>query len=48
MQQCWRDFQAGNHPVQERGVRLDVRRDDGSKEWRDLYTRVTRGPVWEG
>ena len=48
MQQCWRDFLAGNHPVQVRGVRMDVRRDDGSKEWRDLHARVTRAPVWEG
>ena len=43
--QCWEDFLAGNHPVQERGVRLEVRPDDGSKEWAELYARAQRGPV---
>lgn len=45
--QCWEDFLAGNHPVQERGARLQVWKDDGSAEWAKLYERVNRGPVQE-
>ena len=45
--QCWEDFLAGNHPVQERGVRLDVWKEDGSAEWSRLYERAERGPVHE-
>lgn len=44
--QCWEDFLAGNHPVQERGVRFEVWNDDGSKEWADLYARVQQGPIY--
>lgn len=43
--QLWDDFLAGNQPVDERGVRLTFRHDDGSPEWRDLYERAVRGPV---
>jgi L-alanine-DL-glutamate epimerase-like enolase superfamily enzyme len=43
--QCWADFGAGNQPVQERGVTMEVRPDDGSKEWADLYARAERAPV---
>lgn len=45
--QCWEDFLAGNQPVQERGVRMEVRLDDGSKDWAELYARAERGPVLE-
>ncbi|MFD2079101.1 galactonate dehydratase/D-galactarolactone cycloisomerase [Actinopolymorpha cephalotaxi] len=45
MADMWMDFLAGNHPVQEPGVRMDVRLDDGSPEWRELFTRAQRGPV---
>lgn len=45
IRQCWDDCLAGNVPVQERGVNLEVHPDDGSKEWMDLYTRAERGPV---
>jgi hypothetical protein len=45
MRQVWNDFLAGNHPVQERGVRMDVSVDDGSPEWADLYARASLGPV---
>jgi L-alanine-DL-glutamate epimerase and related enzymes of enolase superfamily len=45
--QCWEDFLTGNHPVQERGVRLSFRVDDGTAEWADLYERCHRAPVWE-
>lgn len=45
MQQCWDDFLAGNQPVQERGVRMDVTTDDGSRAFADCYARVARGPV---
>jgi L-alanine-DL-glutamate epimerase-like enolase superfamily enzyme len=43
--QLWDDFLAGNQPVEERGVHLTFRFDDGSPEWRDLYERTVRGPV---
>lgn len=42
---CWPHFKAGNDPVQEPGVRLEVWKDDGSPEWADLYARVQQGPV---
>lgn len=45
MSQTWADFLAGNHPVQERGAKMDVRVDDGSAEWADLYARAELGPV---
>lgn len=43
--QCWDDFWAGNQPVQERGVTMEVHADDGSPEWAELYQRALRGPV---
>jgi L-alanine-DL-glutamate epimerase-like enolase superfamily enzyme len=43
--QCRADGLAGNIPAQERGARMRVRPDDGSKEWADLYARAERGPV---
>ena len=43
--QCWADCMAGNVPVQERGVGMEVWYDDGSKEWADLYARAGRNPV---
>ncbi len=43
--QCWTDFLAGNQPVQERGVTMEVHPDDGSPEWADLYDRALCGPV---
>jgi L-alanine-DL-glutamate epimerase-like enolase superfamily enzyme len=45
LRQCWNDCQTGNQPVQERGARMEVRADDGSKEWAELYERTLRGPV---
>lgn len=45
LRQCWDDCFKGNQPVQERGVRMEVRADDGSKEWSDLYSRTEQGPV---
>jgi hypothetical protein len=45
LRQCWNDCYVGNNPVQERGVRLEVRPDDGSREWADLWARVSAGPV---
>lgn len=44
-QQLWEDFLSGNQPVTDRGVQLEVWRDDGTSEWRDLYERTLRGPV---
>ena len=43
--ECWVDFRAGNQPVQERGVRLEVHPDDGSREWSELYERARQAPV---
>jgi hypothetical protein len=45
--QIWEDFLTGNHPVQERGVRLDVWKDDGTDAWSRLYARAEQEPVWE-
>ena len=45
LRQCWNDCYAGNQPVQERGVRMEVHPDDGSKTWTELYKRTLRGPV---
>ena len=45
--QCWPHFMAGNDPAQEPGVRLEVRPDDGSGEWAELYARLQEGPVRE-
>ncbi|MDW8207594.1 MAG: mandelate racemase/muconate lactonizing enzyme family protein [Chloroherpetonaceae bacterium] len=45
MQQCWNDFLAGNQPVQERGVTMQVHPDDGSPEWEQLYARARIAPV---
>jgi L-alanine-DL-glutamate epimerase-like enolase superfamily enzyme len=43
--QIWDDCFAGNVPVQERGVSMEVRPDDGSQEWADLYARASLAPV---
>ena len=43
--QCWGDFWAGNQPVHEHGVSMEVRPDDGSPEWAALYARAQRGAV---
>lgn len=45
LKQVWDDGLAGNIPPQERGVRMEVHPDDGSKEWADLYARAERSPV---
>jgi hypothetical protein len=36
------------YPAQERGVTTEVRPDDGSKEWADLYARASVAPVRDG
>jgi L-alanine-DL-glutamate epimerase-like enolase superfamily enzyme len=45
--QCNEEALAGNIPAHERGVTTQVRPDDGSAEWADLYARAERGPVHE-
>ncbi len=45
MRQCWDDCWAGNQPVQERGVTMEVHPDDGSQAWAELYARAERSPV---
>ncbi|MBL7199199.1 MAG: mandelate racemase/muconate lactonizing enzyme family protein [Anaerolineae bacterium] len=45
LKQCWSDGLAGNIPAQERGVSMQVRPDDGSAEWAELYARAERAPV---
>ena len=47
MRQVWDDARAGNMPAQERGVRMQVRADDGSADWADLYARAESGPVYD-
>ena len=46
IQQCWTDAFAGNIPVQDRGARMHVRRDDGSAGWTEMHTRATAAPFW--
>ena len=46
IQQCWTDAFAGNIPVQDRGARMHVRRDDGSAGWAEMHTRATAAPFW--
>ena len=48
IQQCWTDAFAGNIPVQDRGARMHVRRDDGSTGWTEMHTRATAAPFWSG
>jgi L-alanine-DL-glutamate epimerase-like enolase superfamily enzyme len=45
--QLWDDAQVGNMPAQEPGVRTQVRADDGSAEWAELYARAQSGPVYD-
>lgn len=45
MAQCWNDFQLGHLPAQEHGVTLEVRHDDGSRDWASLYDRASVAPV---
>ncbi len=45
--QCWTDAFNGNIPAQDRGARMSVRPDDGSKEWAELWARVQLGPISE-
>lgn len=46
IQQCWTDAFAGNIPVQDRGARMHVRRDDGSKGWAEMYAKCSVAPFW--
>jgi len=46
IQQCWTDAFAGNIPVQDRGARMHVRRDDGSAGWAEMHERATTAPFW--
>jgi len=45
--QCRPWFLAGNGPIQEPGVRLEVWTDDGTPEWADLHAQVQMAPVHE-
>ena len=38
-------FLSGNGPAQVEGVRLELRLDDGSEGWSDLFLRVQKHPV---
>jgi hypothetical protein len=44
--QCRVDALSGSLPAQQRGARMEVRPDDGTPEWTDLYTRAKDGPVF--
>lgn len=48
IQQCWTDSFNGNIPVQDRGARMHVRRDDGSKQWAEMMERASIAPFWSG
>lgn len=45
MKQCWDDCLAGNQPVQDRGVTMEVHNADEADEWANLYTRAEVGPI---
>lgn len=50
MQQCWDDFLAGNHPVQERGVVMEINPEADASDptaWKELYERACLGPVYD-
>jgi L-alanine-DL-glutamate epimerase-like enolase superfamily enzyme len=47
IRQCWDEGLSGSIPAQARGVRMEVRPDDGSPEWADLRARAERGPVYD-
>ena len=46
IQQCWTDAFAANIPAQDRGARMDVRKDDGSKDWAEKFERATKALFW--
>jgi hypothetical protein len=43
----WDDFEAGNQPLFNQDVRLEIVPDDGSAAWADLARRAEAGPVRE-
>jgi hypothetical protein len=46
--QLWADFELnGTLPVQAPGTSLAVREDDGSRDFRALFDRVSRAPLWD-
>jgi hypothetical protein len=45
IRQCREDALAGNIPVQEAGVTSQIRPDDGSQTWAELFARAQSGPV---
>ncbi len=45
MKQVWDDCLAGNQPVQDRGVAMEVNSADEPGEWADLYARAEAGPI---
>ena len=45
LKQVWNDGHMGNIPAQERGVRMIVRPDDGTPEWRELFHRAQLSPI---
>jgi L-alanine-DL-glutamate epimerase-like enolase superfamily enzyme len=45
IKQCWNDAKLGSIPAQERGVTMQVRPDDGTRDWSELYERASREPV---
>jgi L-alanine-DL-glutamate epimerase-like enolase superfamily enzyme len=47
IRQCWDQALSGSIPAQARGVRMEVRPDDASPEWAELYARAERGPVYD-
>ena len=46
IEQLWRDAMDGNMPIHEAGCGLVPIPNDGTPEWRDLFTRAEQGPVF--
>ncbi len=44
--QYWGDFSSGRLPIFMKGVRFEYIRNDGSREWKELHQRATKGAVF--
>ncbi len=44
--QYWNDFSRGRLPVFTKGVRFEYVENDGSREWKELQQRATKGAVF--
>ena len=44
--QYWDDFRSGRQPIFMKGVRFDYIADNGSHEWKELYERAKKSPIF--